>query len=150
MARHVVTLAVVALAAGCGTTAQVVKRDDGGVIALRDSFGNPVIEAGREKAMEDAQKKMAEHCGGPKAFKITEEGETVVGSKGTTSGSAYNVGGGVGIGSAYNEATDKREWRVAYKCLPGKRSVRAGTPAKSGEGESKRRKKKKPVEEDDD
>lgn len=102
-----------ALPLGCATTAQVKQSDQGGVIALRDYLGNPVDSSGRDEARKEAKEKMAEHCGGPKSFRIVGEEEVVVGSEEETQTGSTQDGR---FRSGRADRTDKREWRITYRC----------------------------------
>lgn len=75
-------MAVLAGSGACTTAAAQVKRTkNGGIIALRDGAGNPVVgEGNRRKARDKAFAKMELHCGGEDAYEIVEEGEVVVGT----------------------------------------------------------------------
>jgi hypothetical protein len=130
-----------ALVAACGS-ARVMKRTQyGGVIALQGDRG---------KAMEQAHKEMAGHCGAGN-YTITQEGEEVVGTdtyarsdteygedtaygEGTTSsGNSSATAGGASTrgGSSTNASSQTRdavEWRVHYQCG----GAPAGAPAPSG------------------
>jgi hypothetical protein len=106
--RTVITVAIACgalLAAACGSARLVRRTQTGGVIALQGD---------RQKAMEDAQRMMADHCRGP--YTIVEEGEHVVGTD-TAGGSETYVDE---YGNEYQEGgqstREATEWRVHYEC----------------------------------
>ena len=101
------------LVAACGTARIVNRTQYGGTIAL---------EGDRSKAMEQAQKEMAAHCG-PGNYTVVSEGEVPIGTDTAgRSDSAVNKDGTVTEtnGTSTRTAT---EWRVTYQCGAG-----AGAP----------------------
>lgn len=102
--RHIVLASILAITTSCASSSVVKRTKRGGVIALRDSIGNPVQgDINRERSMDDAKKKMAEHCGGDDMYEIVSEEETPTGV--AQQGNAL-----------YSKATVTTEWRVTYEC----------------------------------
>ena len=94
-----------ALLAACGS-ARLVRQDQmGGTLALNGDQG---------KAMEDAHRKMAAHCG-PGNYQIVSQGEEVIGTDTAARADTYDQPDGTTTtaGSSTRQAT---EWRVNYQC----------------------------------
>ncbi|HUQ04599.1 MAG TPA: hypothetical protein VM261_18995 [Kofleriaceae bacterium] len=125
------------LVAACGSARIVSRTQYGGIVALQGDRG---------KAMEQAHKEMAAHCGAGN-YAIVQEGEEVIGTdtvaqsdtnygedtayaEGTqNSGDSSATAGGASTrgGSSTNAQTSTRnavEWRVHYQC--------GGAPAGAG------------------
>jgi hypothetical protein len=100
-----------ALVAACGSARVVQRSQYGGIVAL---------EGDRGKAMEDAHRHMAGHCGAGN-YTITLEGDEVIGTDttyGESTDYASNESGtraasDTSGGSSTRQAT---EWRVHYQC----------------------------------
>ena len=92
--------------------ARVVKKQPGkgGVLAIPNGFD------GGANARIEAENMMSANCSGK--YEITEEGETVVGQKGTaTQSTRENQGGFFTSTSQVDTSTrDLTEWRLTYKC----------------------------------
>jgi hypothetical protein len=113
--------------AACGSARLVQRNQYGGVIALNGD---------RNKAMEQANNMMAQHCG-PGNYQVTSEGEVPVGTdtyaqsntnygestQQNRSGTASNTQGGATTTSGQSTRT-ATEWRIQYQCGQG-----AGAPA---------------------
>jgi hypothetical protein len=103
-------LSLAALLAGCGSARLVNRTQYGGTIAL---------EGDRAKAMEEAHKAMAAHCG-PGNYTILREGDVTVGQDQVArSDTYYDKEGDTQV--AQSSTRDATEWRVEYQC--------AGAPA---------------------
>src|SRR6478735_4839397 len=96
-------------------TVRVVKSQPskGGILAVHEGlFGEP--------ASEKAARYMASNC--PSGYKITEEGEEVVGqtsrstAKTETKGNQITSNASSSATSGETETENKTEWRVKYKC----------------------------------
>lgn len=125
----VLGLLCAALVAACGHAEAVSRNQSGGVLRLVGDRG---------KAMEDANKQMAQHCG-PGNYQVTQEGEeaigqdtftnssteygedTVAGAASTTDGrnssavGASSTRGGANTSGVTSTRTAV-EWRVHYVC----------------------------------
>ena len=131
-----------ALVAACGSARIVQRTQYGGVIALQGDRG---------KAMEQAHKEMAAHCGAAN-YSIVQEGEEVIGTDtvaqsdtaygedtayaegtATSPNSSATAGGASTRGGSSTTASQSTrnavEWRVHYQC--GGAPVGAG-PAPGG------------------
>jgi hypothetical protein len=111
---------------GCGSARLVQRNQYGGVIALNGD---------RQKAMEQANNMMAQHCG-PGNYQVTSEGEVPVGSdtysqsntnygqstQSSPNGQYSNTQGGATTQSGTSTRT-ATEWRIQYQCGQG-----AGAP----------------------
>jgi hypothetical protein len=120
ISRGIVLLVVGgALAAGCGSARLVNRTQYGGEIALSGD---------RQKAYEQAQQMMAQHCG-PGNFQIVREGEVPVGTDTIARKDTYYGEGGdtTTAGASTRTAT---EWRVQYQC--GQGGPAPGGPAPGG------------------
>ena len=100
------------LLAACGSARVVNRTQGGGVIALQGDRG---------KAMEQAHKEMAAHCG-PGNYTIVQEGEVVVG-KDTVAREDQDTyehrDGTSSTAVASQSERDATEWRVSYQCGGG-------------------------------
>ena len=117
-----------ALLAACGSARLVQRNQYGGVIALNGD---------RNKAMEQANQMMAQHCG-PGNYQIVTEGEVPVGTdtmsrsdtnygeSSANNGQYSNTQGGATTTSGTSTRT-ATEWRVQYQCGQG-----AGAPPPAG------------------
>ncbi|HTJ41264.1 MAG TPA: hypothetical protein VL463_04185 [Kofleriaceae bacterium] len=119
-----------ALVAACGSARLVQRNQYGGVIALNGD---------RNKAMEQANQMMAQHCG-PGNYQIVSEGEVPVGTDtmsrsdtnygqstaNSNDGQYSNTAGGATTTSGTSTRT-ATEWRVQYQCGQG-----AGAPPPAG------------------
>ena len=119
-----------ALVAACGSARLVQRNQYGGVIALNGD---------RNKAMEQANQMMAQHCG-PGNYNIVSEGEVPVGTDtmsrsdtnygqstaNSNDGQYSNTNGGETTTSGTSTRT-ATEWRVQYQCGQG-----AGAPPPAG------------------
>jgi hypothetical protein len=115
---------------GCGSARLVQRNQYGGVIALNGD---------RNKAMEQANQMMAQHCG-PGNYQVTSEGEVPVGTdtysqsntnygestRSNRSGTRSNTEGGATTTSGTSTRT-ATEWRIQYQCGQG-----AGAPPPAG------------------
>jgi hypothetical protein len=107
-----------ALLAACGS-ARLVRQDQaGGTLALNGDQG---------KAMEDAHRKMAAHCG-PGNYQIVSQGEEVIGQDTAARADTYDQPDGTTTtaGSSTRNAT---EWRVNYQCGQGAAAAPPPGPA---------------------
>lgn len=107
-------IAAAALLAACGSARVVQRTQYGGVIALQGDRG---------KAMEDAHRQMAQHCGGGN-YTIVQEGEEVIGtdtSYGESSDYASNESGTRAASDTSGGSSTRQavEWRVHYQCGGG-------------------------------
>jgi hypothetical protein len=96
------------LAAACGQARVVQRSQTGGVIAL---------EGNRQKALEQAQQMMAEHCRGP--YTVVEEGEHVVGSVREGGEETFVAEDGTLVTHQGETTRDATEWRLTYVCGQG-------------------------------
>jgi hypothetical protein len=105
MSRKLMFAAAAVALAACGT-ARLVSRDQfGGVIAL---------DGDRQKAMEEAQRMMADNCRGP--YSIVSEGEKVVGSETSHTDESYVTKDGRVVNQGGETTRQATEWRVQYQC----------------------------------
>jgi hypothetical protein len=125
----VLGLLCAALVAACGHAELITQNQGGGVMRLVGA---------RDKAMEDANKQMAGHCG-PNNYQVTQQGEEAIGQdtfqnsntnygEDTVAGSATNYdsnsSNSAGAsstrgGSSTSGVTSTRtatEWRIHYAC----------------------------------
>lgn len=110
------TLAVPALLACTWGHAEVIRRDtQGGVLALQGARG---------AAWEDAETRMATHCG-PGNYQVVAEEQVVVGQQTTTTGSSEaeaeseDEGEEATASERHSETTtttDITEYRITYQC----------------------------------
>ena len=92
---RIILVIVACLELHCASIREVKKSPGkGGVITVHEGIG------GDARSM--AKERMKENCGSKQPV-VTEEGEAVVGTSSTTSGSS-------------TDSEDKREWRLTYKC----------------------------------
>jgi hypothetical protein len=94
-----------ALLAACGS-ARLVRQDQGG--------GTLALNGDQNKAMEDAHRKMAAHCG-PGNYQIVSQGEVVVGQDTAARADTYDQPDGTTT-TAGSSTRDATEWRVNYAC----------------------------------
>jgi hypothetical protein len=123
-----------ALVAACGSARLVDRSQYGGTIALNGD---------REKAMEQANQMMAQHCG-PGNYQVVHEGEVPVGTdtysqtntnygestQSNRSGTQSNTEGGATSSSGTSTRT-ATEWRIQYQCGG---APAAGTAGPGGPG----------------
>ena len=120
---------------GCGSARLVQRNQYGGVIALNGD---------RNKAMEQANQMMAQHCG-PGNYQVTSEGEVPVGTdtyqqsntnygeqtQSNRSGTYQNTQGGSTTTSGQSTRT-ATEWRIQYQCGQGAGAPPPGPAPASG------------------
>jgi hypothetical protein len=94
-----------ALLAACGSARVVQRNQVGGVIALNGDQG---------KAMEEAHREMAAHCG-PGNYTIVQEGEVVIGQDTVARADTYDHQDGTTT-TAGTSTRDAKEWRITYQC----------------------------------
>ena len=112
MSRISIAFVCAALLAACGSARVVNRNQTGGVIALNGDRG---------KAMEQAHREMAAHCG-PGNYTIVQEGEVVVGQDtvARTDQDTYEHRDGTSSTATGAASTrDATEWRVSYQCGGG-------------------------------
>jgi hypothetical protein len=104
--RTTVTLVLFAfVAAGCGTARLVEKTQTGGIIAL---------EGDKDKAWEDANSQIKDHCGDD-GHHIVREGEHVIGETTEYDERTEEDKRGTSTGGDVT-TSDLTEWRVEYMC----------------------------------
>jgi hypothetical protein len=103
-----------ALIAACGSARVVQRTQYGGIIALNGD---------RPKAMEQADKEMAAHCG-PGNYQVVREGEVPVGTDSMARSDTYNNSDGTQTQTAGQSTRTATEWRIEYQCGQG-----GGAPA---------------------
>jgi hypothetical protein len=118
---------------GCVGQAVMVRRDqNGGVLALRGL---------RDRAMEDANRQMALHCGG--AYTIVAEENAVVGQQ-TTASAHTQYGEWSDTKTARAVTSEVTEYRITYACAKPVEVVTATPPAAQPVKKRKRAPKKVP------
>ncbi len=65
-----ISVGLLLVLAACGSARVIQRTEGGGVIELQGD---------RNKAMEQATAEMSAHCGGPGSWRVTQEGEEVIG-----------------------------------------------------------------------
>ncbi|MDX2092852.1 MAG: hypothetical protein SFX73_33610 [Kofleriaceae bacterium] len=114
--------------AGCGSARVIQRNQAGGVVELQGDRG---------KAMEDAHRQMAGHCG-PNNYQITQEGEEAIGTdtftrEDTATDSAVSRNGRrASQDSTTTGQTSTRTataWRVHYACNGAAGGPPPGPPA---------------------
>ena len=80
--------------------------------------GTYALNGDREKAMEQAEKGMAAHCG-PGNYTIVREGEVPVGTDTAARTDTYNNTNGSQTQTAGESTRTATEWRVQYQCGQG-------------------------------
>lgn len=100
--------------AACGHARLVQRTPEGGTLALKG--------LDRGKALEDAHRKMAEHCGADH-YVIVHEGETVVGQDHVSSTKTKRNKDGSVVESSGSSVRNAVEWRIDYRC-----GTQASTP----------------------
>lgn len=65
-----ISVGLLLVLAACGSAKVIQRTEGGGVIELQGD---------RNKAMEQATAEMSAHCGGPGSWRVTQEGEEVIG-----------------------------------------------------------------------
>lgn len=99
------SICAVLLLGACGTARVVRRTQTGGVLAL---------EGERNKAMEQANQMMMQHCQGP--YTIVEEGEHVVGTETSHSDESYVTEEGTVVNEGGEVTREATEWRIRYVC----------------------------------
>lgn len=107
MLRKVSIGLVCVMLAACGHARLVNRTQYGGTLALAGGD--------RGKAMEDAHRKMAEHCG-PGNYTILREGETVIGQDTSAGSETRQEKDGTVVQEAGSSTRDAVEWRIEYQC----------------------------------
>jgi hypothetical protein len=120
------TIGFLFVLAACGSARVVQRTQYGGIIALQGDRG---------KAMEDAHRQMAQHCG-QNNYTIVQEGEEVIGtdtSYGERTDSASNDQGTAAASETQGGSSTRNavEWRVHYQCGTGEPPPPAGEPPPS-------------------
>lgn len=105
MHRTFIALLAVSLLVACGSARLVEKTQTGGVIAL---------EGDRDKAWEQAEADIRDHCG-DQGHHIVREGETVIGEKTEYGERTEPDKKGTSTGGEVT-TSDLTEWRVEYMC----------------------------------
>jgi hypothetical protein len=102
-------LALVIVAAACGSSRVVRRTQYGGIIAL---------EGNRNKALESAHREMAAHCRGRDNYRVILEGEEPIGTI-TEYGERTDVDPYGESKGGVTETTTKTEYRIHYECGVG-------------------------------
>lgn len=118
MVRSVWLVAGVLVA--CGHARLIQRTPEGGTLALAGPD--------RRSAINDAHRKMAEHCG-PGNYTITREGEVVTGQVYSSSSKTQRGGNGTQVQSTGETTRNAVEWHVEYRC--GSPNVAQWPPSQS-------------------
>jgi hypothetical protein len=123
-----ISVGLLLVLAACGSARVIQRTESGGVIELQGD---------RNKAMEQASAEMSAHCGGPGSWRVTQEGEEVIGqdtyvredtseaSKTSRSGRRNRTDTTTTGQTSTRNAT---AWRVHYMC-----NSAAGAPPMGGD-----------------